>query len=338
MYIDGVRTTYQIATKAEVDLEMVRACLRVLKHHGFIAMVDIFVYSNRYEFTPKATAMLAGREETLQQEAAHYSIKRTLSGTASGGAGHASDSEGESSSRHSMPSSRTLNVLNKRPSSFKPPSKLLADYYETAQPVRTTRHKELEVALAELYCCCNRNVSFGDLWVALTTNNTPNKSNQTPVREKKDPIDDEMLDRNSVDSFAVSPCEAANWQSVPKPTSGCSSDWNYFLSCIDHRRFFSFGVVHGLVTRVHEYPYFHGSFPERRQKQLEMNGDSKRSVQQALLEEKSYNLARQIAALMDGTRMDDEFVCTFEQPYKRLVRLVEDHSEEKVISILMASR
>ncbi|CAJ1930311.1 unnamed protein product [Cylindrotheca closterium] len=335
LYIDGVRTTHQIATKAEVDLEMVRACLRVLKHHGFIAMVDIFVYSNRYEFTPKATAMLAGREESLQQEAAHYSRKGNLSGTANGRPGHTSDSEGESS-RHSLRSSRTLNVLNTRPSSFKPPSKMLADYYET-QPNRTTRHKELEVALAELYCTCNRNVSFGDLWVALTMNKTTAKSTHSPVREKKDPIDEEMLDRNSVDSFAISPSEAAHWQSIPKPTSGGSLDWNYFLTCIDHRRFFSFGVVHGLVTRVHEYPYFHGSFPERRQKQLEMNGDSKRSVQQASLEEKSYNLARQIATLMDGTRMDDEFVCSFEQPYRWLVKLVEDQSGEKVASILMAS-
>lgn len=302
-------------------------------HHGFIAMVDIFVYSNRYEFTPKATAMLAGREEALQQEAAHYSIKWTVSGTAPG---QSSDSGGESS-MHSMRSSRTLNVLNKRPSSFKPPSKLLADYYETTQPVKKPRYKELEIALAELYCTCNRNLSFGDIWVALTMNNSPGKSTQMPAREKKDPVDEEMLDRNSVDSFTVSPGEASNWQSMPKPTSGGNLDWNYFLSCIDHRRFFSFGVVHGLVTRVHEYPYFQGSFPERRQKELDLNGDLRRGVQKALHEKKLYNLARQIATLMDGTRMDDEFVCTFEQPYKRLVKLVEDHSGAKVVSILMAS-
>lgn len=330
MYIDGIRTTHQIAIKAEVDLEMVRACLRVLKHHGFIEMVDIFVYSNRYEFTPKATAMLAGREETLQQEAAQYSMKRTLAGTTNG------DSEGESS-KHSIRSSRALNVLNKRPSSFKPPSKLLADYFETAQPVRTTRHKELEVALAELYCTCNRNISFGDLWVALTMNSVLEKSTQAAVREEKDPVDEELLERNSVDSFAVSPGEAVHWQSIRKPKSGGNLDWNYFLNCIDHRRFFSFGVVHGLVTRVHEYPYFQGSFPERQYKKRENNGDSKRHVQEALLEEKSYHLARRIATLMDGTRCDDEFVCAFDQPYRRLVDLVEDQSGEKVVAILMAS-
>lgn len=333
MYIDGIRTTHQIAIKAEVDLEMVRACLRVLKHHGFIEMVDIFVYSNRYEFTPKATAMLAGREETLQQEAAQYSMKRTLT---NGGTGQIGDSEGESL-RHPMRSSHALSVLNKRPPSFKPPSKLLSDYFETAQPVRTTRHKEVEVALAELYCTCNRNISFGDLWVALTIHSALDKSTQATVREEKDQIDEELLERNSVDSFAISPGEAAHWQRIRKLKSGGNLDWNYFLNCIDHRRFFSFGVVHGLVTRVHEYPYFQGSFPERQHKRREINGESKRNVPEAQFEEKSYHLARQIATLMDGTRCDDEFVCTFDQPYRRLVKLVEDQSGEKVVSILMAS-
>jgi hypothetical protein len=38
---------------AEVDPEMVRACLRVLKHHNVVALVDMFFYSNRYEPTGK---------------------------------------------------------------------------------------------------------------------------------------------------------------------------------------------------------------------------------------------------------------------------------------------
>ena len=37
-HIDGVATARQISKMAEVDMEMVRACLRVLKHHGFVAL------------------------------------------------------------------------------------------------------------------------------------------------------------------------------------------------------------------------------------------------------------------------------------------------------------
>lgn len=63
MHIDGVANARQISKKSEVDMEMVRACLRVLKHHGVIALVDMFFYTNRYEFTERATAMLAGKEQ-----------------------------------------------------------------------------------------------------------------------------------------------------------------------------------------------------------------------------------------------------------------------------------
>ncbi|KAL3925184.1 MAG: hypothetical protein SGILL_000576 [Bacillariaceae sp.] len=69
LHVDGVTSARQISIKAEVDLEMVLACLRVLKHHGVIHVVDMFMYTNRYEFTDKAAAMLAGNDDKLLQEA-----------------------------------------------------------------------------------------------------------------------------------------------------------------------------------------------------------------------------------------------------------------------------
>ncbi|KAL3767374.1 LOW QUALITY PROTEIN: hypothetical protein ACHAW5_003801 [Stephanodiscus triporus] len=48
-HIDGCKHVRQIAASTEVDMDMVRACLRVLRHHGALAYVDIFRYRNVYE-------------------------------------------------------------------------------------------------------------------------------------------------------------------------------------------------------------------------------------------------------------------------------------------------
>jgi hypothetical protein len=50
---------------------MVRACLRVLKHHGVVALVDMFCYTNRYEVTER----VIGSE--LLNDAAEFVIKRS---------------------------------------------------------------------------------------------------------------------------------------------------------------------------------------------------------------------------------------------------------------------
>ena len=59
---------------------MVLACLRVLKHHGVIALVSPFNYSNRYEFTPNATSAMAGKQSRLVQEGLAYCLKRVSTG------------------------------------------------------------------------------------------------------------------------------------------------------------------------------------------------------------------------------------------------------------------
>ena len=57
-HIDGCKFLKQIAQSSEVDMELVRACLRVLRHHGVLAHVDIFRYSNVYESTPLGKELL----------------------------------------------------------------------------------------------------------------------------------------------------------------------------------------------------------------------------------------------------------------------------------------
>ena len=74
-HINGLKYTRLISQSSEVDMEMVRACLRVLKHHGVLAFVDIFCYGNIYECTPLASAMMAGRHPKLLNAAIQFIFK-----------------------------------------------------------------------------------------------------------------------------------------------------------------------------------------------------------------------------------------------------------------------
>lgn len=76
-HIDGFKHAKLISQSSEVDMEMVRACLRVLRHHGVLALVDVFRYANIYESTPLAASMLAGDQTTLLEEAYAFASKST---------------------------------------------------------------------------------------------------------------------------------------------------------------------------------------------------------------------------------------------------------------------
>ncbi|ETV75617.1 hypothetical protein, variant 2 [Aphanomyces astaci] len=52
-HIDGVNYVKRIAIAAEVDIAIVKSCLRQLLYYRCITMIDIFMHSNNYATTPK---------------------------------------------------------------------------------------------------------------------------------------------------------------------------------------------------------------------------------------------------------------------------------------------
>lgn len=438
LHIDGVTTARQISIKAEVDLEMVLACLRVLKHHGVISLVDMFLYSNRYEFTEKAASLLAGKDDKLLQEAAEFAIKRptvqvpllhptvppplplnhhdssnlipltgigvvsagVLGGNSSilssTGGGESDGSIGGTSRPTSpffpvaMPSSsyppRNWNPLggaSYRSSSLR--SSIMMSGYSLDKEVTpfvgpSPRIRHLMGALAELYCACTRNMSFGDLWLSLTSElqSTKQQQHQQQVKQeqaqqqgirsagayhraantRKDSLTEHDISEH--ESVEFHPLEASLLDSLrgngadPDPTAQNVSgrlnnasphNWNEIFGEFDHRRFFTFGVVHGLLVRVHSYPYYAGPvLPERRIFALTKTGQAGNGrtsanvsthhfLKNQLKEEKRYQMAKAVAAMMDGTHCDDELVSMFETPFHRLVDLVEKYSDVKVMHI-----
>ncbi|CAI5719813.1 unnamed protein product [Peronospora effusa] len=72
-FIDGVRYVKRISLEAEVEIAIVKKCVRQLLYYGCVTLIDIFLHSNIYANTPKI-AVLAN-DLKLQAECAVYIAK-----------------------------------------------------------------------------------------------------------------------------------------------------------------------------------------------------------------------------------------------------------------------
>jgi hypothetical protein len=336
LHVDGVRTGAQIARVAEVDLDTVLRCLRVLRHHSVIAVVDAFFFTNRYEGTDRAADLLAGRSPELLRAAAEFCARhdgesdggggergRTLSpprGSAGGGSGGSASYEDRRQFQAPL-SPRLHHRGSLDPSSAVPlaglslspgagPGGSGGGLGLAAGPA--LRHEDaapLQAALAELYGACRATASIGDLWV-------------------------EIL---------------AGPSTAPRRTG---VDWRRVFRRIDHRRFASFGLIHGLIRRIHCYPMVEPGRP--------LDGDDEREMltksvlepeasgpaghgrepfartastgshsrhhqpQQPLPPPEERVTPGRVARLMDGRRCDDELVSTIGRPLEELLEMVRD--------------
>lgn len=287
-HIDGCKFLKQIAQSSEVDMELVRACLRVLRHHGVLAHVDIFRYSNVYESTPLGKELLKSEEgDNLLREAYIYAVKSKnvqkrdrIRGGRMGSASDLSPSVMSSSpfaltasGRLHHPHMNSVNSLDLSGHGHGPVSNSLGwssavgwarrmDEMSSSFPSRTghltiaeeeesgderaappenlstsadalgatpkrsfndAAFKEIEPmkdALAQIYASCNRSQSFGE-----TLMKKVSMSNVAASSKK---------------ASASTPNESLEWKTV----------FDYF----DHRRLITFGVIRGLIKRIHRYP------------------------------------------------------------------------------------
>ncbi len=281
-HIDGCKYLKQIAQSSEVDMELVRACLRVLRHHGVLAHVDIFRYSNVYESTPFGTELLKTKEgDNLLREAYIYAVKSnnvqkahkarggrfggdlspsvmstspftlaasgrlhpqmnsvnsldlSVNGTSSSFGwssavtGRARRMEETSSSFPSRTGHLTIAEEDESGEEKLPPESLSTSAgaaSATAKRSNDVTFREAEPmknALAQIYASCDRSRSFGEILVekvamGTVTSNTSKKAS-TPAQNEK-------------------------------------IEWKAVFDHFDHRRMITFGIIRGLIKRVHQYP------------------------------------------------------------------------------------
>jgi Nitrogen permease regulator 2 len=285
MHIDGILNAKQISQKAEVDMELVRACLRVLKHHSVIALVDMFYFTNRYECTKNAavlqlsTSISNSKTSTvLLEEAVRYSFRGNDANLQSNEGSYNNVEGSQLQNQQQQPQYnsplinpstspiRSLTILHNagianhhRPmygSPLTPPTFMYErsrssnengtviggrssgnnniSHVQQQNPgsFRTNNseildyakqrkdYNEIKRAIAELYCSCHRGTSIGDILLDRIKNTTGSgKKGRTTGEE------------NHI-------------------------DWAKIYPLIDFRRFTSFGILYGLLKRVHCYPVY----------------------------------------------------------------------------------
>lgn len=69
-HVDGSSHVAKIAAEADVDINLVKACLQNLLYFSVVQMVSVFQYSNVYTCTPDISKLLEDRD--LQQECVRY--------------------------------------------------------------------------------------------------------------------------------------------------------------------------------------------------------------------------------------------------------------------------
>jgi hypothetical protein len=126
--------------------------------------------------------------------------------------------------------------------------------------------KEVETmkkALAQLFSSCNRNQTFGDLLVAKISSEKDSSPSVEHVNERivaKNFLDAALSPlRETPDSetgvgFDVKTSNQHNGPDPNKVGNEMSIDWKRVFDYFDHRRLITFGVVRGLIRRVHQYP------------------------------------------------------------------------------------
>lgn len=72
-FIDGVKYIKRISLEADMELAIVKKCVRQLLYYGCVALIDIFLHSNIYAVTPRIA--LIANDPKLQAECAVYITK-----------------------------------------------------------------------------------------------------------------------------------------------------------------------------------------------------------------------------------------------------------------------
>lgn len=177
LHIDGRTTARMISEQAEVDLEMVQACLRVLCHHGVIALVDMFFFTNRYECTEQAGELLSVRTSTNDTTNSNHISSRTssLERFANTVSPNLLEQAVEYCTRRPTNATGQSSQYNFSPSAS--PTTSSGWEWSLQQTTNTSNNSSttggqvsvpvLQQALCELYLACHRGRSLGQLWMSL---------------------------------------------------------------------------------------------------------------------------------------------------------------------------
>lgn len=368
LHVDGVLNSRQIAKVAEVDLDMVLQCLRVLRHHSVIALVDMFFFTNRYESTERAAEMLAGQHPDLLQAAVHFCTRGTGSGhdgvgTQGGGVGNrrVSHQGGTDWSPSLLSNNSDQHYHRSVGGGIIAPEMASSPGGGGGSASYDDRH---HAGGGYFHVSPRYHRSSLDSNAAIAEFSSSPGTTRPPLLR---PEEETAMKTALAELYCA--CHASVsigdlWIRLLSSSTDAASNvkrWRRAFQKIDHRRFTSFGLVHGLLRRMHCYPMvLHSTFDEEERELLsattpeaETSGASyefptlsrERPVRSASAGSQSRHqqatpavrqaptnprddrkTALRVAYLMDGTRCDDEIVSVIGRPLEELLEMVHDRS------------
>jgi Nitrogen permease regulator 2 len=267
---------------------MVRACLRVLKHHGVIAVVDMFGYSNRYECTNQ---MFARLNPKLLEEAVEFVVKRraALAQTRS--------ATWNRSGSHSPATSRDQDVAQCHSDSTEPigggsyPRMASAGSSHRNAPIADLLQRQeiedVKTAISEFCSACGRHWSIGDVWIALVTQQNSPKTTLTSTAWRKM---FHLVDHRRLITFGVVYGLLRRAHNFP-----------LLLRATPLDEWIDGDVDNSTSQRDHDSRWKNPAGPQHHVKHEQQ-------------QRRQRELVRRAAQLLDGTHCDDEFVCALEMP------------------------
>lgn len=185
-------------------------------------------------------------------------------------------------------------------------------------PVQIFRRQQRKwrAVLADFYLCSNRHMSVSDFWIHKLQPTTP-------------PLESSLLPKTELSSSETT--ADSTTRGTDKGIVMSNADWKTAFQTLDHRRCVTFGVIHGILRRVHNFPIAIDNHNNNNNNNTPLTkmvpgGGGGVTVEEA-------KLAGKVAHMMNGRNCDDAIVTEFGQPLEDLIELVKRVTKRKVVSI-----
>lgn len=115
--------------------------------------------------------------------------------------------------------------------------------------------KTMMTALAILYASCQRGMTLSDVWTRRVK-----RTEQSETEDNLDPVScnggHSKKKKKKQNNRSTGKHRSSSYGSTSSANDSIGTiDWAEVFNYFDHRRFVTFGIIHGLISRVHEYPF-----------------------------------------------------------------------------------
>lgn len=110
-------------------------------------------------------------------------------------------------------------------------------------------------ALAILYASCERGITLREVWMNKVKDDKSETENTSTAGASNGKNMNSGKQAKKKKSKMMKHRSLSNGSASSMTDSISNIDWMEVFNHFDHRRFVTFGIIHGLISRVHEYPF-----------------------------------------------------------------------------------